>query len=35
MLDMNDPLIALADAIDWKIFEDNFEKRILQRGKAC
>ena len=26
MLDMNDPLIALADTIDWKIFEDNFEK---------
>ena len=22
MLDINDPLIALADAIDWKIFED-------------
>lgn len=21
---MNDPLIALANAIEWKIFEDNF-----------
>ena len=26
ILDMNDPLIALADTIEWKIFEDNFEK---------
>ena len=24
MLDMNDPLIALANAIDWKIFENEF-----------
>ena len=24
MLDMNDPLIALANAIDWEIFENEF-----------
>ena len=24
MLDMNDPLIALSNAIDWKIFENEF-----------
>jgi IS5 family transposase len=26
MLDMNDPLIALADAIDWNIFDESFKK---------
>jgi len=26
MLDMNDSLIALADAIDWRIFEESFSK---------
>jgi IS5 family transposase len=26
MLDMNDPLIALSNAIDWKIFENEFSK---------
>ncbi len=33
MLDMNDPLIALADAIDWKVFEDNFEKYYSKGGR--
>ena len=35
MLDMNDPLIALADAIDWKIFEDNFEKYYSKDGRPA
>ncbi len=26
MLDMNDPLIALSNAIDWRIFDDAFAK---------
>ncbi len=35
MLDMNDPLIALADAIDWKVFEDNFEKYYSKEGRPA
>ena len=35
MLDMNDPLIALADAIDWRIFEDNFEKYYSKEGRPA
>lgn len=32
MLDMNDPLIALANAIDWKIFENEFSKFYSKDG---
>ena len=32
---MNDPLIALADAIDWQIFEDNFEKYYSKDGRPA
>ena len=35
MLDINDPLIALADTIDWKIFEDNFEKYYSKDGRPA
>ena len=35
MLDMNDPLIALADAIDWKIFEENFKKYYSKEGRPA
>ena len=35
ILDMNDPLIALADAIDWQIFEDNFEKYYSTDGRPA
>ena len=35
MLDMNDPLIALADTIEWKIFEDNFEKYYSKDGRPA
>ena len=35
MLDMNDPLIALADAIDWQIYEDNFEKYYSKDGRPA
>ena len=33
MLDMNDPLIALRDTIDWKIFEDAFAKYYSDEGR--
>ena len=32
---MNDPLIALADAIDWQIFENNFEKYYSKDGRPA
>jgi IS5 family transposase len=35
MLDMNDPLIALADTIDWKIFEESFEKYYSKDGRPA
>ena len=35
MLDMNDPLIALSDTIDWKIFEDNFKKYYSKEGRPA
>jgi IS5 family transposase len=35
MLDMHDPLIALADAIDWKIFEDTFAKYYAKEGRPA
>ena len=30
MLDMNDPLIALSNAIDWEIFENEFSILFLK-----
>lgn len=35
MLDMNDPLIALADTIDWKIFENSFTKYYSDDGRPA
>ena len=35
MLDMSDPLIALANAIDWKIFENAFEKYYSKDGRPA
>ena len=35
MLDMNDPLIALADTIDWKIFEDAFASYYSKDGRPA
>ena len=35
VLDMNDPLIALADAIDWNIFEEGFKKYYADDGRAA
>jgi IS5 family transposase len=35
ILDMNDPLIALANAIDWQIFEDSFKKYYSKDGRPA
>ena len=35
MLDMSDPLIALANTIDWKIFENAFEKHYSKDGRPA
>lgn len=35
MLDMNDSLIALADTIDWKIFDNGFEKYYSKDGRPA
>ena len=35
ILDMNDPLIALANAIDWKLFEDKFVGYYSQEGRPA
>jgi IS5 family transposase len=35
ILDMNDSLIALANAIDWKIFDDAFEKYYSDEGRPA
>ena len=35
MLDMNDPLIALADTIDWKIFDESFSKYYSKEGRPA
>jgi len=35
MLDSNDPLIALADAIEWNIFEDAFTKHYSKKGRPA
>jgi len=35
MLDSNDPLIALADMIDWDIFEEAFAKHYSEDGRPA
>jgi len=35
MLDMNDSLIALANAIDWNIFDESFEKYYSNEGRPA
>ena len=35
MLDMNDSLIALANAIDWKIFENEFSQFYFTDGSPA
>ena len=35
MLDSNDPLIALADTINWGLFEDSFEKYYSKEGRPA
>ena len=35
MLDMNDSLIALANAIDWNIFDDSFKKYYSNEGRPA
>ena len=35
MLDSNDPLIALADAIDWSYFEKEFAKYYSNKGRPA
>jgi len=35
MLDMHDPLIALADEIDWKIFDNAFSKYYSKEGRPA
>lgn len=35
ILDMNDSLIALANMIDWKIFEDSFKKYYSEDGRPA
>jgi len=35
MLDSNDPLIALADTINWDFFNDSFEKHYSDKGRPA
>ena len=35
MLDSNDPLIALADTIDWELFDESFEKYYSEDGRPA
>lgn len=35
ILDMNDPLIALANTIEWKIFDESFAKYYSQEGRPA
>jgi len=35
MLDSKDPLIALADKIDWDIFEESFSKYYSNEGRPA
>ena len=35
MLDSNDPLIALANTIEWNVFEDAFAKHYSKEGRPA
>ncbi len=35
MLDSNDPLIALADTIDWELFDESFAKYYSDEGRPA
>ena len=35
MLDSNDPLVALADTINWEQFDDSFEKYYSENGRPA
>ena len=35
MLDSNDPLIALADTINWDLFNDSFAKYYSNEGRPA
>ncbi len=35
MLDSNDPLVALADTINWELFDDSFEKYYSDNGRPA
>ena len=35
MLDSNDPLVALADTIDWDIFDESFSKYYSDDGRPA
>jgi len=35
MLDSNDPLVALADTINWEQFDDSFEKYYSDNGRPA
>ncbi|WP_457746928.1 IS5 family transposase [Sulfurimonas sp.] len=35
ILDVNDPLIALANTIDWQIFENSFKKHYSKEGRPA
>jgi len=35
MLDSNDPLVALADTINWEFFDDSFEKYYSDNGRPA
>ena len=35
MLDSNDPLVALADTINWGLFDESFEKYYSDKGRPA
>ena len=35
MLDSNDPLVTLADTINWEAFDDSFEKYYSDNGRPA
>ncbi len=35
MLDLKDPLIVLADNIQWEIFDENFKKYYSKKGRLA
>ena len=35
VLDMNDPLIALSNTINWEIFDEGFKKYYADDGRAA